>query len=115
MPAVTAAPPGVTDDAIVDTVPPSADIEGTTKGRALRYSLNRRRDRRRQLALTIWLLVAVIVLAGLLVWVLAHGTGQASARLQGPRAHLVETCQSPYVAAEEDVFLWEASAGPMTG
>jgi len=81
--------------------PPPADvenIEGAAKGRAVRLSLSRRRMRRRQLALTIWLLVLVVVLAGLLVWVLTRNAGQTSARLQEPRAHLAEICQSPYVA-----------------
>jgi hypothetical protein len=113
-PVVAGAPPDVLDDAAIVAAPPPAGIESVAMGRVSRYSLGRRRVRRSQVVLTIWLLVVVIVLAGLLVWVLSRGAGQAAASLQEP-PHLAENRQPPYVAEASDSLFWEASLRPMVG
>jgi hypothetical protein len=94
-------------------IPPSSwNLERAAK---LRYLINRQRQRRSQMVMTIWLLAAVILLAGLLVWVLTRKPAQTSALPREPRARLAEIGQPPYVAEASDSLPWEARrGGPMT-
>jgi hypothetical protein len=74
------APSASTADAIVLPPPPSinpADIPSSSP--TIRYPSRRERLRRKQLTSAIVLLIAVIVLALLLIWVLQSGTAQTSA------------------------------------
>jgi hypothetical protein len=77
--------------AVPDEVNP-AEVQAT---RAL---LRRRRAQRARLTLTWVLLAAVVVLAGLLIWVLMRDTGQSSANRRPEATQLVRSVSERYVA-----------------
>jgi hypothetical protein len=108
-PHVDVAPP---DDSTIPTPPSSWNLDRAAR---LRYLINRRRQRRSLVVVTIWLLATVLLLAGLLVWVLTRNAAQTSAQLDGPRTHLAQTFSPPYVARAGNRLLWEASPRPIAG
>ena len=64
---------------------------------AVRYVARRERNRRNQFTIAVILLLAVIVLAGVLIWVLRRGSNAAQMEKAGPTS-LYDSSPSGYVA-----------------
>jgi hypothetical protein len=68
---------------------------------AVRYVARRERNRRKQFTIAVFLLLAVIVLAGVLIWVLQRGSNSAPTE-KAPPTSLYDSSLSRYVAVSFD-------------